>query len=194
MNHRTVAALMTSAPADPVGRCVWEHRALRMMCGMLERIADGLPDAAPNALAAFASRMLLRQAADHASFEDDLLFPALSAAQPPAHLRAAMALASSEHAHDDGARIELAEALSDLAATGRAANPAALGFMLRSYFTTQRRHMDWEETALFAAARDLLDAKARAALSAAIAERDAQGRMMRFSSADLAFLLEHGAA
>jgi len=139
---------------DPLAYLAHDHATQRALAGLLERIADGLPEAADRRATTLAAHSLRMLAARRWALEEQALFPMLESRAPvEAPVRRAIAIARREHHETAGRAIELAEELEALAQSGRAANPDALGFMLRAFFDALRRHLDWMEVAVLPAAR-----------------------------------------
>src|SRR5690606_41840533 len=84
-------------------------------------------------------------------FEEEALFPAYSAALGVVPL--SLARLRAEHVEDEGFAAEIAEELAALASTGSVENPEALGFMLRGFFESQRRHIAFEREHVLPAIR-----------------------------------------
>jgi hemerythrin-like domain-containing protein len=172
------ASLLDGVPSDlgprgdPLAYLAHDHATQRALADLLEGVADGLPDATDRRAAALGAHSLRMLAARRWALEEQALFPLIERLAPAeAPARRAIAIARREHRETAGRAIELAEELEALAATGRAPNPDALGFMLRAFFDGLRRHLDWMDAAVMPAA---LEGLAEAPLPAGAAADDPQ--------------------
>ena len=142
---------------DPLARLAAEHTLQLELCDALEFIADGLPDQIDRRLVREATAVLEHGLSAHHKFEEEELFPALRrGAAIDTSLLAALAQLEKEHVRDDGMSQEIAEELRVLAEQGCARNAEMLGYMLRGYFDSQRRHIEWENTLVLPLARRVL--------------------------------------
>jgi len=144
---------------DPLDRLASEHAVQLELCDALEFIADGLPHHVDRGLVREVIPLLTRGLAGHFDFEEQALFPVLrkrGAAEIP--LIAALNQLEAEHTRDEDGAIELADELQALAEQGQARNPEMVGYMLRGYFESQRRHIKWENAVVLPAARRILSA------------------------------------
>jgi len=123
------------------------HERLLEICDELEAIADGLPDRVPAArcqvLAGAAVAALLQA---HES-EEQLLLPMLGDSPRP-ELRQLAARLRREHEFDGETVMEVEEALLALAAGQPNLSPDAIGYLLRSFFESLRRHIQSEQNLL----------------------------------------------
>lgn len=120
------------------------HRKLEL-CERMEAIADALPLVDRMQCLQVANQLvpLLREA--H-RYEEDEVFPVFERA---GGLGLAVRIASvrrlkAEHIEDECAAQDLTELLLEIGHGGAIANPEALGFMLRAFFETLRRHIAFE--------------------------------------------------
>jgi hemerythrin-like domain-containing protein len=144
---------------DPLAYLAYDHKAQRALADLLESVADSLPDGVNQASVALAASLLRDSVVRRATLEEAALFPLIEAqAADGSPVRRAVVLARREQRDCAGRAIELAEELDQLAQTGRARNPDALGFMLRAYFDGLRRHLDWIDVAILPHARHALTA------------------------------------
>lgn len=142
---------------DPLGVIEEEHALQLELCGVLETIADDLPDRADRELARVAVSILTRSWPAHIALEETCLFPLLRQRA----LGDAMSLdildhLEAEHEHDEDFAGEIAMALQAFVDDGQIDNPAMLGYMLRGFFQSQRRHVAWENTTVLPLARRIL--------------------------------------
>ena len=142
---------------NPLDTLAQDHVQQAGLCDILEQIADSLPadmDRVDCREAALALRLDLPL---HHQDEEDGLFPLLRRhAEQSENLAAIMARLSSEHAADEGFAEELSEQLESLAHGDSPSNPEALGYMLRGFFESYRRHIYWENEILLPLARETL--------------------------------------
>lgn len=142
---------------DPIGLIAEEHALQRELCDLLESIADGLPHSFDKALAVIAVSILEGSVPRHMRLEEEALFPLLRLRIPnDDSLHAALDCLEEEHERDGAALDELTDALRTAAETGSVSNPDMLGYMLRGYFDSQRRHIAWEDRVVLPVARQVL--------------------------------------
>jgi len=168
---------MTAAPAcrtpNPIGLIAEEHALQRELCDLLEALADGLPHSFDKAMAVIAVSILEGSVPRHMRLEEEALFPMLRdriAADDP--LCAALACLEDEHERDGATLVELADALKTAAEPGSVTNADMLGYMLRGYFESQRRHIAWEDRVVLPVARQVLEPDDLSALQAWIMASD----------------------
>jgi len=87
-------------------------------------------------------------------------------------LRAALACLEEEHERDGATLMELSDALKTAAEAGSVINPDMLGYMLRGYFDSQRRHIAWEDRVVLPVAVQVLTADDQSELQAWIMASD----------------------
>lgn len=142
---------------DPLEFIAHQHNLQNSLCDVLEKIADGLPNEVDRNLAATAASMLRHDLPLLHRDEEDGLFPLLELRCPPEdHITALLAQLALEHKMDDGFSGELAEALDMMAQGQSVASPEALGYMLRGFFESYRRHLYWENHVVLPIARKRL--------------------------------------
>lgn len=133
-----------SALASAAARIAVMHRAhgekLRV-CGALEEIADALPDRIDRLMCVSVASTLLPMLRNIHRFEEELIFPAYAAATADPQCVERL---KAEHVEDECFADELTEALMTIGHGAAVANPEALGFMLRGFFETIRRHVAFE--------------------------------------------------
>jgi len=161
---------MTDASAtkrlDDAGHCTTPHpleiieeeHALQLeLCDLLESIADDLPAKLEPALAVIAISILKGSVKAHTKFEEDALFPLLrERLSSNDTVVQALSCLSQEHERDEDIADELVEALTDALQSSVPQNPETLGYILRGYFESQRRHIAWEDSVILPAARKAL--------------------------------------
>lgn len=145
---------------DPLGILREEHALQNELCDLLEAIADGLPHQFDQALALVSVSILETGMPGHMRLEEEALFPLLRRRVPESHsLQSALECLEHEHDRDGASLIEIVDALRSAMESGSVANPDMLGYMLRGFFDSQRRHIAWEEAVVLPAARDVLTAQ-----------------------------------
>lgn len=146
-----------STSDDPLDIIAREHALQLELSKSLEFIADGLPAQVDRRLVREVIAILTRGLSAHFEMEERYLFPLLrQRAQGDRALVAALDQLAMEHVRDDDISAELVDELTVLAEEGRARNAEMLGYMLRGYFESQRRHIEWENAVVLPAARRLL--------------------------------------
>lgn len=155
---------------NPLDLIEHDHARQAGLCDILEQIADGLPADIDRRRCREAASALRYDLPLHHLDEEEGLFPLLRrhAAQSE-NLCAITARLSSEHSADESFAEELTEELETLSATGIARNPEALGYMLRGFFESYRRHIHWENEVLLPLARQTLTREDLNELSARMA-------------------------
>ena len=142
---------------DPIGLIEEEHALQRELCDLLEALADGLPHSFDKALALIAVSILEGSVPRHMRLEEEALFPRLRVrVGQDDPLNAALMCLEEEHDRDGASSVELIDALRTAATDGFASNPDMLGYMLRGYFDSQRRHIAWEDRVVLPRARQAL--------------------------------------
>ena len=160
---------------SPLDLIEHEHAQNMRLCDLLEQIADGLPGDVDRRRCREAASALRYQLPLNHQDEEKGLFPLLRArAGASQNLDAILSRLASEHAADESFAGELTEELDHLAATGEARNPEVLGYMLRGFFESYRRHIQWEDTILLPLARQILTDEELKQLSAAMASHRIQ--------------------
>ncbi|ODT72611.1 MAG: hypothetical protein ABS75_03475 [Pelagibacterium sp. SCN 63-23] len=120
------------------------YTALLGLCDALEAVADDLPKVPQSSrcrLLAFQIEDLLA-AAHHE--EEQLLLPMLAQSDRP-ELRQMASRLRREHDTDNQSALELRDTLLDLARHQFPRSPDAIGYMLRSFFESLRRHVEAEQ-------------------------------------------------
>lgn len=126
-----------------------EHRMVRDLCNELEVIADGLPALPqPHQLVAVSAALRAGIPAHCRHEEAELRQHLQSSAVTPSWILVALRCLEDEHRENETLGHELAEALEEIVEENRIRNAEALGYMLRMYFQTLRRHLIWEEIVL----------------------------------------------
>ena len=142
---------------DPIEFLEQAHLRQAALCDALERIADGLPDDIDAELCASVVTELVVDMPRHHRDEEEGLFPLLEArARSDDNVAAHLALLRFEHATDESYAEELNDVLTALSVGQRPENPDMIGYMLRGFFESYRRHLKWENLVLLPLARERL--------------------------------------
>ena len=141
---------------DPIALIEREHALQLTFCDILENMADRLPTEPDMNVVHTASRLLEKSMRPHNRLEDEVLFPLIAqrAGHEPGLIQACQQL-KREHSEDTGLAVEINETLRGLQNDGGVSNPDMLGYLLRGYFSSQRRHITWENAVIVPAARRL---------------------------------------
>ena len=143
-----------SVPCLDMGRA---HDEALLLCDELERIADGLPHKVERTLCLSIARRIVPMLKESHTYEEAVVFPAFAAAAAqPAVGDASVRRLKAEHVEDECAAQDLADILFAIGHGSPIDNPEALGFMLRAFFETMRRHIAFErEHVMPVLARDI---------------------------------------
>lgn len=131
--------------------CAWmvrAHAEKLNLCEQLEQVADSLPDRTDRLLCLQIASRLLPALRESHRYEEQVLFPAFDR-EARGHARLMVAQLTCDHTFDEGAAEEITETLLKIGHGGEIGNPEALGFMLRAFFDTVRRHIAYEQEYLF---------------------------------------------
>lgn len=162
----------TGLAHNPLDIIAHSHVLQQELCDALERIADGLPDDVDRRLCARAAANLQYDIPLHHRDEEQGLFPRLlMKVEPSDGLKEILERLAAEHAADTDLGAEIAECLDALAQGQRPPNPDMVGYMLRGFFESYRRHIQWENTLVMPLARKRLSEEDFEAISA-IMERN----------------------
>lgn len=129
-------------PHGRTGQLELNYRSLLDLCDALEAIADSLPypDAHLCLATADALEMLVEETHE---LEEEVLFPILVASRRP-ELGQTMQRLRREHLSDSDTAGEVSETLQSFVAGRSALSPDAVGYLLRSFFDSMRRHVHGE--------------------------------------------------
>lgn len=143
------------------------------ICDLLEAIADGLPHQFDSEPALISASILEAETISHIRFEEEALFPLLrQRADKDSPLHLALACLESEHERDSVAVSEIVDGLTTAIADGSMRNADMLGYMLRGFFESQRRHIAWERNVLLPMAETVLIAQDMDEMRRWLAQRD----------------------
>ncbi|MGF6177544.1 hemerythrin domain-containing protein [Ensifer sp. 4252] len=124
------------------------YQNLLGLCDRLEAIADSLPRRIDTAgCREVAIRLPSTLLAVH-RLEDEILFPAITAARCPDDGQRLIERLRDEHRHDGEAAAQVARTLNDLLHSRSPHSWEAIGYMLRAFFETVRRHVATERLLL----------------------------------------------
>ncbi len=136
------------------------HREKLAVCDQLEAIADSLPAEINRQRCLYAAKAIAQIVRQAHRFEETTVFPAISARFPGApNLADTLRRLQFEHCEDEGFADELSDALHRLAAGDPRVHPETIGYMLRGFFTTVRRHIAFEREHLIGATRGLANSQ-----------------------------------
>lgn len=157
---------------DPISAFEVDHVLKLGLCDVLESIADALPHTADASLATIAARILRNGLPEHVALEEEHLFPMLRRrnAGDQACQKVLLQL-EHEHGSDETFAHEIADELDQIAAAHAPKNAEMLGYMLRGFFVSLRRHIRWENATVLPLARRTLTEADLMELRDAIAAR-----------------------
>ena len=157
---------MASPPGSLLSAIEREHDAEMCLCNMLEQLADALPEPldariAPAGIATL--RICVRR---HIILEEHCLLPMLLKRAKPGEINEdLLAHITREHASDECHAHEAADEMEKALSCGRVVKPEMLGYMLRCFFESRRRHIAWENAIIIPLARLRLSKKDLAGFS-----------------------------
>ncbi|MCH9765910.1 MAG: hemerythrin domain-containing protein [Alphaproteobacteria bacterium] len=141
---------------DPLQVISDEHALQLELCNILEAIADALPSNPDPHLVQISVELLTKGWPPHIEIEEKCLFPMLQRhANDNPVLRGILERLQFEHVGDEDLVDELVVALELYLEEGHVTRPNSLGYMLRGFFASQRRHIGWEEDVVLPMAREL---------------------------------------
>lgn len=114
------------------------------LCDALEEIADSLPDNLDKARCLQIASVLVPVIRSTHCYEEDVIFPAYVSAVADDAVPDPLKRLRAEHFEDECYADELTEALLEIARGGNVGNAEALGYMLRAFFESVRRHIAFE--------------------------------------------------
>lgn len=147
---------------NPIQKIEAEQLHMAALCDRLETFANGLPDDLSSfTFESIASELRTKLPRLHYNMEK-VLFPALKKrALPEDRIDEIIAGFTHEHAMDDGYVLGVLEVLDrfakgPLASNQKAENYDAVGYQLRGFFESLRRHLRWERFIVLQLARQRL--------------------------------------
>jgi hypothetical protein len=143
--------------ADPLDLIERQHAGQESLCDVLEEIADCLPGKIDAALMAKAVTGLSHDLPLMQRDMNEGLFPLLHAhCLPEDRIDDILPRLQVEKTTDLSFASEIIEALGAMAGGAPVRNPNTLGYMLRGFFESYRRHLHWEKTVILPIARKRL--------------------------------------
>jgi len=143
--------------ADPLDSIERQHIGQESLCAVLEEIADGLPGKVDAALMTKALAGLSNELPRLQRDMNEGLFPLLQAqCLPEDHIEEVVFRLSMEDTTDLSFAGEIIEALGAMAGGAPVRNPNTLGYMLRGFFESYRRHLHWQRSVILPLARKRL--------------------------------------
>ncbi len=157
---------------DPISTFEVDHILKLGLCDVLESIADALPRTADASLATVAVRILRNALPEHVALEENHLFPMLRR-RNAGDQSCQKVLLQLEHEHDadEAFAYEIADELDQIAGAQAPKNAEMLGYMLRGFFVSMRRHISWENATVLPLARRTLTEADLAELCEAVSAR-----------------------
>lgn len=144
-------------PQGPLDLFEKAHILQAQLCNQLELIADGLPVNVDPLICGSVIEFLRIDMPLHHRDEELGLFPLIERRALPAdNIHDILARLALEHATDESFAAELLESLELLRDRRRLSNPEMVGYMLRSFFESYRRHIAWENAIVIPLARQRL--------------------------------------
>ena len=139
-----IAANMMMPNACELSRMMADaHRRKLDLCAALEDIADSLPGPVDVLKCLCVANSLVPLLRDIHRIEETVVFPTFEARQGNGAARSTQRL-RAEHVEDEAFAYELTEVLLTIGHGAAIPNPEAVGFMLRGFFETIRRHVAFE--------------------------------------------------
>jgi hemerythrin-like domain-containing protein len=122
------------------------HEEKLRLCAAIEAIADALPSQVDRVQCLRIANQLVPLLRHCHQYEEQTVFPVFERCEgPDREARAAsVRRLRAEHVEDECAAQDLTEALFEIGHGAAIVNPEALGFMLRAFFDSLRRHIAFE--------------------------------------------------
>jgi hypothetical protein len=119
------------------------------LCAELEHLADSLQQKGARQRCLMLARSIAPTVVRCHRFEEDVLFPALlEISKTTADLEATIETLRGDHLEDECFAEELQDALLGYGSGSTTLSADAMGYMLRSFFLAERRHMAYEAQVL----------------------------------------------
>ena len=132
------------AAGSPILRCMGHaHDEKLRFCDMLEEIADALPDDIDRFKCLSVANALAPLVRSVHRFEEEVVFPAYSKSCEE-DCSASLQRLATEHLADECFADEITEVLLSMGHGSPVENAEAVGFMLRGFFESVRRHIAFE--------------------------------------------------
>jgi len=142
---------------EPITILVSESERQLELCDRLENLADRLPYDVERSELDDTITAHIKAHQNHVFLQEQLLFPVLRNYAVSSQLtREILDQAEREHSIDEDFSHEISDAVALSALRHGFENPELLGYMIRSQFETQRRHLAWERIVIFPLVRETL--------------------------------------
>lgn len=140
-----VASACTALEIEPCVTIARSHADKLRVCDDLEAIADMLPAAVDRMKCLSVANTLVPLLRSTHRYEEELLFPAYDATVgSDANRYPSTRRLRAEHVEDECFADEVTEVLLSMGHGAEIRNPEAIGFMLRGFFESLRRHIAFE--------------------------------------------------
>lgn len=145
-----VSCICQSGDQAPCVQLALVYAEKIQLCDQLEAIADSLPFRVDRMKCIQVASRLLPLLRESHRYEEEVLFP-LFEQDIGAHpgRKATVLRLKTEHVYDEDAAEAITEQLMWIGRGGEVDNPEAMGFMLRAFFDTVRRHIAFEREHVF---------------------------------------------
>lgn len=128
------------------------HHEMLRLCAALEAVADDLPDGVDRLQCLALAGSLLPVLRSGHRFEEEQVFPPVEARTGEAGVIRRL---KTEHVEDDCNAQELTQVLLAIGQGHPIYNPEAVGYMLRAFFGTMRRHIAFERDHILRVAEEI---------------------------------------
>ncbi len=129
----------------PCMEMIRAHERKLELCRALESIADGLPSNIDRFRCLEVANLLVPLLRECHHYEEEIVFPAFEVAGLAHAAAGTVKRLKAEHVEDECAAQDLSEILLAVGHGDGISNPEALGFMLRAFFESVRRHVAFEQ-------------------------------------------------
>ena len=142
---------------DPAAVMKRAHEEAMTLCDRLEEIADSLPNTVDHRKCSVVAEALAPLLRSIHRYEEEIVFPIFETkAAGRFDPGGTVARLKTEHLEDESYADELTEALVRLGSGSSALTPDAIGFMLRGFFESMRRHIAFERDHVLGVIEDAL--------------------------------------
>jgi hypothetical protein len=118
--------------------------SLDALCHELEMLADRLPGDVDKVSCTAIAERIVPAIRDAHAFENEVVYATLQDAIGTGQLEQTLRRLRHEHVEDEGYAEEIAEILQSFAAGAPGAAAESIGYMLRGFFESKRRHIAFE--------------------------------------------------
>lgn len=126
------------------------HLTKLQILDVMETIADALPGPVSRGACLWVAASLLPAIREAQAFEERVVYPAYARS---GDRRESLRRLQAEHVEDEALAEDLTETLLSIGHGGGVSNPEALGFMMRAFFESVRRHVAFEREHVLPLAR-----------------------------------------